>query len=98
MEKVGREQHQVTGDDVGSWIRHTGFPVLVIGWLAVLVPLASASHQGHEGHAGEEVHEITGPGYPIPGASFQVFLDTKGTAEGAGLDQTQTDMAIQTVV
>ncbi len=99
MEKVAREQHQVTGDDVGSWIRHTGLSVLVIGWLAVLVPLASASHQGHESHAGEEAHETTGPGYPIPGASFQVFLDTgKETAEGGGLDQTQTEAAVQTVI
>ena len=98
MEKVAREHHRVAGDDV-SWFRRVGFAVLVIGWLAVLVPLASASHQGHEGQAGAESHEITGPGHPIPGAPFQVFLSTgKDTAESGGLDQAQGEAAVQTVI
>jgi hypothetical protein len=99
MEKVARKHHRVTGDDVGSWTTRAGFSILVIGWLAVLVPLASASHQGHEGHADTGTHETTGPGYLIPGASFQVFLSAgKDTAESGGLDQTQAEAAVQTVI
>jgi hypothetical protein len=80
-------------------IRRTGFLLLVIGWLAIVVSLASASHQGHEGHAGTETHETTGQGYPIPGASFQVFLSTgKDTAESGGLDHAQGQAAVQTVI
>src|SRR5207249_2904528 len=99
MEKITRDQDLDIPDDVGPWIRDGVFPVLLIGWFAFLVPLAGASHQGHEGRAGEETHETTGSGHPIPGASFQVFLDTgKEMAEGGGLDQTQADAAIQTVI
>ena len=99
MEKVAREHHRVTGGDVGSSVRRIGFPILVIGWLTVVVPPASASHPGHEGHAGAETHETTGPGYAIPGAAFQVFLDLgKDTAESRGLDQTQVESAVRTVI
>lgn len=80
-------------------MRGTVFPVLLVGWVAFLVPPASASHQGHGGHAGEDSHEPTGPGYSIPGASFRVFLDPgKDTAEAGGLNQAQADAALQTVI
>ncbi len=99
MKKVTRDHVQGNRDEIGSRIRRAVFPVLVIGWLAFLVPLASASHQGHDGHAGEDSHEPTGPGYAIPGASFRVFLDTeKDRAEGGKLDQSHADAAVQTVI
>jgi hypothetical protein len=99
MEKVKRDHDQSNRDEVGSRIRHAVFPVLVIGWLAFLVPLASASHQGHDGHAGEDSHEPIGSGYPIPGASFRVFLDPgQDTAEDRRPDQAQADAAVQTVI
>lgn len=80
-------------------IRGGIFLVLLIGWLAFFVPLASPSHQGREGHAGEDPHETIGPGHSIPGASFQVFLATgKETSKGAELDQTQAEAAVQTVI
>jgi hypothetical protein len=63
------------------------------------VPLASASHQGDGGHAGETSHEPTGPGFPIPGASFRVFVELGAdTAEGGRADQRQADAAVQTVI
>lgn len=99
MEQFPKARHRGNEEDVIRWIRCTVFPVLAIGWVAFLVPLASASHQGHDGHVSEDTHETTGPGYPIPGASFRVFLDRgKETAEGGGLDQTHADAAIQTVI
>ena len=99
MEKVARDHDQGNGDELGFRIRRAVFSVLVIGWLAFLVPLASASHQGHDGHAGEDSHELTGPGYSISGASFRVFLDPgKDSAEGGQLDHTQADAAVQTVI
>ena len=50
---VTRDRRQGHGDDVGRWLSGTVFSVLligvlVIGWPAVLAPLATASHQGHE--------------------------------------------------
>jgi hypothetical protein len=72
---------------------------VVIGWPVFLVPLASASHQGHEGHAAEDSHEPTGSGYPIPGASFWVFLDRGQQTAGTGmLEQDQADAAVQTII
>lgn len=99
MEKVKRDHDQSNRDKVGSRIRRAVFPILVIGWLAFLVPLASASHQGHDGHAREDSHEPIGSGYPIPGASFRVFLDPgHATTEDRRLDETQADAAVQTVI
>lgn len=106
MEQITRDDHrnhhQANGH-LGPWMRSAVLPVLVIGvmaigWPAWLTPPASASHQGRE-HAGEDRHETTGPGSPIPGASFEVFLD-KGpaTTEGGGLDQAEAQAAVQTVV
>jgi hypothetical protein len=99
MEKVKRNHDQSNRDEVGSRIGRTFFPVLVIAGLAFLVPPANASHQGHDGHAGEDSHEPIGSGYPIPGASFRVFLDPgQDTAEDRRLNQAQADAAVQTVI
>lgn len=98
MEKVRRDQDQ-GNRDAGPWIRRTVFPVLLIGWVAFLVPPARANHQGHDGHAGEETHETTGAGYAVPGASFRIFLAKgKETREGGALEQTQADAVVQTVI
>ena len=48
---ITRDRRQGHGDDVGRWLSGTVFSVLligalVIGWPAVLAPLATASHQG----------------------------------------------------
>ena len=102
---VSRVFHRVHSDD--ARVCMSGRPILslllfgalAIGWQGSIASPASASHQDHERHAGEETHETTGPGYPIPGASFQVFLEQrKATAEGGGLDQAQADAAVQTVI
>ncbi len=98
MERITRGHNQGTGDDVSHWVRRTVCPALVVGWVALLVPPAGASHQGHEGHSGEDTHETTGMGVLIPGAPFQIFLDRgTGTTESGGLDQTQAEAAVQTV-
>ncbi|HZN44434.1 MAG TPA: hypothetical protein VFB56_03850 [Nitrospiraceae bacterium] len=97
-------RRQGHGDDFGRWMSGTVFSVLLIGVLVsgsptVLAPLAIASHQGHEHTVGAGTHERTGTGYPVPGVSFQVFLDQgEKAAEGGGLDQTQADAAVQTVI
>ena len=78
--------------------RRTLFPILMIGSLAFLASPVSASHQGHEGHAGDNNYETTGEEYPIPGAPFRVLLKTRQETEGKGLDQTQAEMALQTVI
>ena len=73
--------------------------LLVIGWLASPALPAGASHQGHAGHAADEAHETSGPGVPIPGASFRVFLgEGDATAGSAGWDRVQADAATRTVV
>ena len=96
MKKITRGRHQRNAD---PWSRRTMFAVLVIGWLAFLAPPASASHQGHDNHAAADSHEPTGPGRPIPGASFRVFLETgQETADTGGLEQTHADAAAQTVI
>lgn len=73
--------------------------LLVIGWLASPALPAGASHQGHAGHAADEAHETSGPGVPIPGASFRVFLsEGDATAGSAGWDRARADAATRTVV
>jgi hypothetical protein len=58
-----------------------------------------ASHQGHVGHVGEDAHETTEVGHPIPGASFQVFLNkSAATTDNAGLEPAQGDAAVRTVI
>ncbi len=99
MENV-TQHHYSDRDDVRTWVTRIVVSVIGIGWGALVAPSAHASHQeGHKGAAGEVVHETTGAGYPIPGASFRIFLD-KGavSAEGGGLDQAQADAVVQTVV
>jgi hypothetical protein len=60
---------------------------------------AGASHQGHERHADGEVHEALGPGHPVPGASFQVYMaqhpDTSGSRTA---DEDESQTAVNTVV
>lgn len=73
--------------------------VSVIGFSTFLPSDASASHQGHDSHAGEDVHELSGTGHVVPGASFQVFLNQgKATAGGGGIDQTHAEAAVRTVI
>lgn len=77
----------------------TVLSVVLIGWLALIILPANASHQGHDSHVGDDEHETTGSGYAIPGASFRIFLDRgTDTQEGVGLDQTEADAAVKTLI
>ncbi len=99
MKRITWDHDRGCGGDTRRWIGRGVLPVLVSGWLALLPPLAPASHQGHAGHMEEHAHEPLGPGYVIPGAPFRVFLDTTTAAlAGGGLDQTHVEAAVQTVV
>ena len=72
--------------------------VMAACWI-LFVPETQANHQGQGTHAEAGGHEIAGPGHPIPGLPFQVFLG-KGK-EGAGrssLDPSDLDAAVQTVI
>jgi hypothetical protein len=72
--------------------------LLAMAWPAFQALPAEANHQGRE-HAVEDHHETTGAGYPIPGASFQVFLNKdQAAADGGGFDQAEADAIVQTVV
>ena len=70
MQKAMSDDGQRNGTDVGSWSGRIVCPLLLIGLLVFLVPLAHAGHQRHGAHADGDTHEPTGPAYPIPGASF----------------------------
>ena len=73
--------------------------LLIVAWLVIVASPAGASHQGHEGHEANETRETTGPGVPVPGASFRVFVNAgPAAAGGAMLDQAQADIAARTVV
>ncbi|MBI4000809.1 MAG: hypothetical protein HY348_03385 [Nitrospira defluvii] len=104
MKRVTRNCRQGSPVSAAHWMKHGLCPVwalgaLVIGWSALFVSLAGASHQGHERHADAESYETTGSGHPIPGASFQVFLrQVKAKEEGEGFDQSQAESAVQTVI
>jgi hypothetical protein len=76
---------------IKRWVKFHAVAVLVISAGAIIVGPVGASHQGHGGHAGEDVHETAGPGLPIAGASFQIFVDKTMAKEEA-------DPAAQTVV
>ena len=71
----------------------------IVFWSTVVLPTAQANHQGHAAHTDPEVHATTGPGHSIPGLPFQVFVE-KGKADvaSAGLDPTDLDAAVQTVI
>jgi hypothetical protein len=72
--------------------------LLAMAWTAFQALPVEANHQGRE-HAVEDHHEQTGAGYPIPGASFQVFLNKdQAPADGGGFDQVEADATVQTVV
>lgn len=91
--------HHENVRDASHMIKHTVVSLLAIWWLVSLGTLAMASHQDHESHSFEETSVPTGPGHPVPGAPFQVFLDTeKEVAEGVKLGRTRANEAIHTVV
>ncbi len=74
--------------------------VIVIGGMVLgqWSPVA-ASHQGHERHSDDENHEQSGPGHPVPGASFHVFAAPgKTTAEVEVVDQGEMEAAVQTII
>jgi hypothetical protein len=99
MKKVARDQDQGIRDDEVHWMRRAVFPLLLLGWVTLLAPPAGASHEGRGSHAGEEVHQTTGTGFAVPGASFQVFLEKgKETATSGRLSQAQAEAAVHTVV
>ena len=59
---------------------------------------AMASHQGQAQHGGTEHPEPMGPGYAVPGASFQVFEGGEHTSTGVGTSRSESESTIQTVV
>jgi hypothetical protein len=72
--------------------------LLAMAWTAFQALPVEANHQGRE-HAVEDHHEQTGAGYPIPGASFHVFLKKdQAPADGGGFNQVEADATVQTVV
>jgi len=84
---------------LGLWVRRFGILVLATGWIVSLAPIAMGSHGGHEGHSTDEQSTSLGPGHPIPGASFKVFLDnSKVSAKGEGLAEDQAADALRTVI
>ena len=84
---------------VSRWIIRTVWSVLTLGLLAFVASPASASHQGRDAHADDETHEIAGPGYAVPGVSFQVFLSKgKEPADGGQVADAQADAAVKTVI
>ncbi|WP_447980142.1 hypothetical protein [Candidatus Nitrospira bockiana] len=97
MEHLTKDRRQQDGRRLGL----IGTPLVV--WLLAAsmlpAPYAHASHGGHGSVASEDSHRAPmGSGYPIPGASFRVFLDRGPHAEGANLDAGQAEAAAQTVV
>ncbi|MEX5219178.1 MAG: hypothetical protein NW701_15220 [Nitrospira sp.] len=102
MRTLTSKDHHRSYDGTRISIRPHVLGVLVIGCFAmagtVLSLTAEANHEGRE-HAVEDHHEAIGAGHPIPGVSFQVFLDrAQVTTPGDGFDQAQADAAVQTVV
>ncbi len=73
--------------------------VVMAACLILFIPETQANHQGHGTQAEIEVHEIAGPGHPIPGLPFQVYLGKGGEGAGSsGLDSADLDAAVQTVI
>ncbi len=104
VESVSHESQPSAGVVTGIRQRRGVGLFLVIGILALAGPgllatAAKAAHQGHTGHDEAERHHQTGPGYSIPGASFQVFVDQrKESATGSRLDPGDLDAAVRTVI
>src|SRR5262245_41719370 len=95
---AGEAQKAEVSAYAGRRRRTTGF-VAMIGTLFSLLSPASGSHQGHERHTEAETHEAAGPGYPVPGASFQVFLERgRETDSGRSAEEVDAQAAVQTVV
>ncbi|HJT21293.1 MAG TPA: hypothetical protein VJ746_12530 [Nitrospira sp.] len=43
--------------------------------LTMLSPVGASHQEGHERHAEDNRHETLGSGHPVPGASFQVYME-----------------------
>ncbi|MDR4479854.1 MAG: hypothetical protein R3B37_08955 [Nitrospira sp.] len=72
---------------------------LAIAWPVLFTASVEANHQGHAGQNVPDSSRTVGPGYSIPGASFQVFLGQgKEPHAGQALDRAQADAAVQTVI
>jgi hypothetical protein len=93
------------GGQIGSSIQPLVHRLLLVG-IAVIGGMvagtwspATASHQGHERHTDAETRQPTGPGHPIPGAGFQVFVGAGRTTAGATEpEQGEMQPAVQTVI
>ncbi|RMH08174.1 MAG: hypothetical protein D6704_03480, partial [Nitrospirae bacterium] len=74
--------------------------VWVLDGMLVMIcalPPVAWGHEGHEVHAPAEHHATTG--YPVRGASFQVFLEPgEGLSKQGALTKDQATQAVETVV
>ena len=75
-----RDHHWKRGYVFTRWISDSVLRVFMfmigifaVGWLTLVVPPATANHQGREHQISKEADETTGPEYTVSGASFQVF-------------------------
>ncbi len=66
-------------------------------WILTMSPPAGASHQGHERHAEAPRHETLGSGHPVPGASFQVYMEQQPTMDRT-VGGAEAEAAVNTVV
>lgn len=79
------------------WFTGTVWVFLLIG--ACLVRSAHARHHGPEGNPRPDVRETSRVGYPVPGASFRVFVEPAKDASPDGeMDRTQAEGVVETVV
>ena len=79
------------------WFAGIVWVFLLLG--AGLVPPVHASQHGPEGNPRPDVRETSRVGYPVPGASFRVFMETGRDASPDGeMDKTQAEQAVQTVI
>jgi hypothetical protein len=73
--------------------------LFAIGWLTLMVPSATANHQGREHQLSDQADETTGPEYAISGASFRVFLGKgKGMTNSGEIARPAPEAAVQTVL
>ncbi len=96
LHKIPLGQHHGYRDPTGRWNRRLWIPVIAIWWLVSIAPSA----MGMEGHTAPALAETNAAtGHPIPGASFQVFVDKgEGAGKGVRVGKTQADEAATTVV
>lgn len=91
--------HQI-GSLVGTVVHRVLIAGVVIGGMVFgqWSPVA-ASHQGHERHSDVGGHEPSGPGHPISGASFRVFVAPGKNSTGVReTGQSETEAAVQTII